>query len=222
MTRTHVLPAAALAAVFALAGCGGGDHDMSTMSPAAGASTTAASSAPGSAGSGSPTGSAPASTAGFNDADTAFLTGMIPHHRQAVEMAKLAAKAGDPKVKALAVTIEAAQGPEITTMAGLLQAAGKPVPDEGASMGDHAGMGHSTGEMTGMASEEEMTRLEGTTGPEFDRMFLTLMTRHHEGAVQMARTQQASGQHPDVKALATTIAADQTREIAEMARLLEG
>lgn len=222
MTRTHVLPAAALAAVFALAGCGG-DHDMSTMSPAAGASTTAAPSAPGSVGSGSPTGSAPASAAAFNDADTAFLTGMIPHHRQAVEMAKLAAaKAADPKVKALAATIEAAQGPEITTMTGLLKAAGKPVPDEGASMGDHAGMGHSTGEMTGMASQEEMTKLEGAAGPEFDRMFLTLMTRHHEGAVQMARTQQAQGQHPEVKALATTIAADQTREIAEMTRLLEG
>lgn len=76
-------------------------------------------------------------------------------------------------------------------------------------------------EMAGMMSPEQMAELEASSGTAFDRLWLTGMVAHHEGAVVMAQTEQAQGAHPYAVALAETIEADQTAEIAEMRRLLE-
>ncbi|GAB7191695.1 DUF305 domain-containing protein [Kineococcus sp. NUM-3379] len=194
-----------------LAACGGGDsgsggHDMGSMgssaTPSASAGSPATEAAPG----------APA--AGHNNVDTAFAQDMIVHHEGAVEMASLAAeRAGSQQVKDLALEIIAAQGPEIEQMSGWLESWGEPVE----AAGEHSAHG---GGMPGMMSEEEMGAMEDASGAEFDRMFLEGMIEHHRGAVDMARTEQAEGADPDAKALAATIEADQTREIAEMQRLL--
>jgi uncharacterized protein (DUF305 family) len=75
--------------------------------------------------------------------------------------------------------------------------------------------------MPGMMSDEDMTALEKATGAEFDQMFLTMMIEHHEGAIEMARTEQADGEYADAKALAEDIETAQTEEIQTMQGLLK-
>jgi uncharacterized protein (DUF305 family) len=154
----------------------------------------------------------------FNDADVTFATDMIPHHRQATEMAAMAAeRSQDPEIKKLASAIQAAQQPEIDTMSSWLKAWGKPIPEGTAGM---EGMDHATGDMPGMMTTEEMNQLHNKTGVGFDRMFLTMMIEHHEGAIRMAETEQANGSNPDAVALAKKIAQDQQAEIKTMQELL--
>ncbi|MDA3649461.1 DUF305 domain-containing protein [Saccharopolyspora indica] len=158
---------------------------------------------------------APASQeqAASNAADVTFAQGMIPHHEQAIEMSRLAPeRAESQQVKDLAKQIEAAQGPEIATLNGWLG-------EWGAGPGaDHSSMGH--GDMGGMMTGDEMTQLEQSKGAEFDRMFLELMIKHHEGAVTMARTELSDGQFPAAKQMAQQIIDAQQAEIDTMRALL--
>jgi len=156
----------------------------------------------------------------FNDADVTFTQSMIPHHEQAVQMAKMAKMhASTPEVKNLADKIEVAQGPEIATMKGWLKDWAK---DESGSVGgmDHDSGGMDRGAMPGMMSDEDMSRLGVATGAGFDQMFLTMMIDHHTGAIEMAKTEQSKGKNADAKALAKKIEADQTAEITQMKKLL--
>ncbi len=151
---------------------------------------------------------------------------MIPHHQQAVEMAKLAAsRAGNPQVKQLAATIEAAQQPEIATMTGWLTTWGQPttmpgMPGMPSASSGHGGHDMGGGTMPGMMSEGDMMILEGLTGAEFDRSFLTMMTAHHQGAVDMAKAEQTEGLYRPAIDLAKSIQTSQTTEIRTMKDLL--
>lgn len=204
MNRTTLrrarLTAGLIAGVVVLAGCSNGADDGT----AAGGS--AASSAAGSA-------SASAS-AEFNDADVAFVQGMLPHHEGALEMAQLAeGRAQDPRVLDLASRIEAAQEPEIETMTGWLAAWGQPESD------DMGGMDHGGGmDMGGM--DMDMSGLEAASGTEFDRMFLEMMSEHHQQAVEMAETEISDGENTDAVALAEEISTSQAAEIEEMQTVL--
>lgn len=145
-----------------------------------------------------------------NAQDVMFARMMIPHHRQAVEMSALATgRASSERVTRLAERIRAAQAPEIRTMSGWLTSWGEPVP---------SGPVHH--DMPGMMSAEDMRHLEGLSGPAFDRAFLEMMIRHHEGAVAMARDELAHGSYGPATRLAASIVAGQSAEIAEMRRLL--
>ena len=144
---------------------------------------------------------------------------MIPHHEQAVEMAKLAKQhASTAEVKKLADKIAGAQGPEIDTMKGWLKDW-----DQSGSDGSMSGMGDSSGsaaEMQGMMSDAQMSALSSSAGADFDQMFLTMMVAHHTGAIEMAKTEQAKGKNADAKELAKKIEAGQTAELVEMKQLL--
>ncbi|WP_336320353.1 DUF305 domain-containing protein [Streptomyces lavendofoliae] len=169
-----------------------------------------------------PSASAPAPTGqgAHNAADVAFAQGMIPHHRQAVDMADMARdRASATEVKELAAAIRKAQDPEIRTLSGWLTTWGEEVPGEDASAGHSAHTGHGDG-MTGMMTEQEMRQLERSSGRAFDTEFLKLMVKHHEGAVAMARTEQVKGSYPPAKAMAGDIVASQSAEIARMRKLL--
>ncbi|NYV78695.1 DUF305 domain-containing protein, partial [Streptomyces sp. UH6] len=156
----------------------------------------------------------PASPGGRNSADVAFAQGMIPHHRQAVEMADLApGRAGSDEVRSLAAEIKKAQGPEITTLSGWLTSWGEEQPAEDA--GGHAA--HGAG---GMMSAQDMELLRKASGAAFDRAFLRMMIEHHEGAVAMARTETAEGSHAPAREMAGGITASQTAEIERMEKLL--
>jgi uncharacterized protein (DUF305 family) len=142
---------------------------------------------------------------------------MIPHHGQAIEMAKLAAtRASSSQVKTLAQKIEGAQDPEIKTMSEWLKAWGEDVP--AADMGSMAGHGS----MSGMMSADEMAKLEKASGAEFDTMFVEMMIRHHQGAIEMAKSEQTDGKNAEAKELAAQIEKAQTAEIGEMRALTNG
>jgi uncharacterized protein (DUF305 family) len=156
----------------------------------------------------------------FIDADVTFAQGVIPHYQQTIDMAKLAdGRAESAEVKQLAADIEAAQGPEMETMTGWLEAWGQVVPGGDMSAMDHGDM--SGDGMAGMMSQDDMDELEAASGAQFDRMFLTMMIEHHEGAIEMAKSEQADGENPDAIALAEKVEADQTAEIQEIQALLE-
>lgn len=160
------------------------------------------------------------SNAAFNDADVTFAQDMIPHHRQATEMAALASgRTKNPDVLDLAAQITAAQKPEIDTMSGWLKSWDKEVPSDSSMGGMHHGGGSS--DMPGMMSDDDMASLKAATGAAFDKQFLTMMTEHHEGAIKMAKTEEADGKFAGTVALAKTIQADQAAEIATMAKLLQ-
>lgn len=156
----------------------------------------------------------PAATGAHNSADVAFATAMIPHHGQAVVMSDLViARGSSADVKALARRMKQTQLAEIATMAGWLQGWGAPVPDPYA-VGRHLpGMGH------GMMDAAQLGRLKGTAGVAADKVFLTLMPMHHQGAIEMARIEQAQGANPEARKLARSIIGTQAAEIAKMRQL---
>ncbi|MFI1583450.1 DUF305 domain-containing protein [Embleya sp. NPDC020630] len=204
-TRTLALTAAVLSGALVLAACGSDDKDKSSAKASTSVSAPAAASAPASA-----SASAPASAGAFNDADVMFAQMMIPHHEQAVEMAKEApAKGADTEVKKLAATIEAAQAPEIKLMKGWLTTWGKPTSAPG-------GMNHGGG----MMSEADMTAFKASTGADFDRRFLTMMIEHHNGAIAMAETELAQGVDPAARKLAEQIKSSQAAEVQQMRQML--
>jgi uncharacterized protein (DUF305 family) len=199
--RALLAGVAAMSALVVLAACGGNDDDTGNMNHGGGAASGA---------------SSPVS-APVNDADVEFAQMMIPHHKQAVQMAGLAeTRAGDAQIKQLAAQIKAAQDPEIKTMTGWLTAWGKPstMPSGGHDM---PGMSSMPGEM----SDEDMVKLEAAKGTEFDRMFAQMMIDHHNGAIEMARDEQAKGSNPDAKALAATIEKTQTAEVGTLQQALD-
>ncbi len=164
-----------------------------------------------------PMGTPSASIGDFNSADATFVTGMIPHHEQAIQMADLLlGKDGiDPRVVDLAEQIKDAQGPEIETMTSWLAEWGIPYDD--AMSEGMGGMYHGDG----MMSEADMTALESATGAEATRLFLEGMIVHHQGAVQMAQSVIENGQNSAVATLAHAIIDGQTAEIATMRDILE-
>ena len=147
----------------------------------------------------------------WNDADQDFLTDMVPHHAQALEMAKLArTRADDPEVRAIADRIGDAQGAEIVGMSGWLQERGLEVPTL-EDVEHHMSMA-----MAGMLTPEQMDALAAADGARFDRLYLAGMIQHHRGAVQMAREQLRSGADILVTEMATDVLAGQTAEIQRM------
>jgi uncharacterized protein (DUF305 family) len=204
-TRAAVAGAALVLSVT-LSACGGG-----TTAPTAAPTTT------------EPPVSAPADAgAEHNDTDISFAQMMIPHHEQALAMAEMALeRAESPEVKSLAEQIKAAQDPEIATLNGFLESWGAP-PAEGGMSGmpgmDHPGMGDSAS--SGMMNDDEMDQLGGARGAEFDRMFLEMMIKHHEGAVTESQREVADGANQQAKDLASQIISGQTAEIEQMRQLL--
>ena len=152
--------------------------------------------------------------ADFNKADVSFAQDMIPHHRQATEMADMAeSRTQNSEVLELASKITAAQQPEIDLMSGWLKSWGEDVPEE------MSGMDHSGG-MPGMMNSEDMAALEESSGDEFDQMFLTSMIEHHESAIEMAKAEEEEGKFKDAITLAQKIQKDQAAEIRTMKALL--
>lgn len=187
-TRTSLT---ALLSTLALAACAG---DGGTAADTATADETA---------------DTPATGAELSEAETTYLTDMVPHHAQAVEMAELVPdRAEHDELRDFATGIVASQTEEISQMEGLLG-------EEAGGM-DHS-MGGGSSSMTGMMSDEDMTALEGLTGNAFDLRFLEMMTVHHMGALEMSAEVLAAGPSDEVRELAEGIVAEQESEIAQMA-----
>ncbi|MFE0647290.1 DUF305 domain-containing protein [Streptomyces sp. NPDC059534] len=205
--RKFALVGAVAATGLLLSACGtddamsGMDHS-GTSAPATATATT-----PGAA-------AEAAAPGAFNDADVMFAQMMIPHHEQALEMAKLAdGRAEDAEVKELVAAVERAQDPEIAKMRAWLKGWGKPE-----SAGHGSGSGHG---MSGMMSEQDMKDLAAAQGKDFDRTFAELMIAHHDGAVAMAKDEQKNGRNATAKKLADDVVRTQSEEIAALRKILD-
>jgi uncharacterized protein (DUF305 family) len=158
----------------------------------------------------------------WSDADIAFLTGMIPHHAQAVIMAGWAPTHGAREdVATLCERMLIGQTDEIRWIKQWLADRGVPVAETSthtAHNGEHAKL------MPGMLTDAEMAALDKARGPEFDRLFLVGMIKHHEGAVHMVdELMKAYGaaQDDSLYQFASDVYADQSAEIDVMKRMLE-
>ncbi len=161
----------------------------------------------------------------FNLADVDFMQGMIPHHAQAVKMAKMAPTQGESKaLKILCERIVVGQGDEIKLMQQWLSDRGQDVPAAD-SMRHKMKMGDMVHEMLmpGMLTDEEMAALSRARGKEWDRLFLIGMIKHHQGAIDMVEVLHKSYgalQGDDIFKFASDVYADQTTEIAVMTQML--
>jgi uncharacterized protein (DUF305 family) len=161
----------------------------------------------------------------YADADVDFMAGMIPHHAQAVIMAGWAPTHGARQdVAILCERIVVGQRDEIAMMQTWLRDRGLEVPDA-TSTRHKMKMGDSVHEMLmpGMLSDEEMAALDKARGPEFDRLFLEGMIRHHQGAIDMVDVlfkAYGAAQDETVFKFASDVYADQGIEIAKMHEML--
>jgi uncharacterized protein (DUF305 family) len=154
--------------------------------------------------------------AGFTVADVRFMQNMIGHHAQAIAMAALAPSRGAAEnVLRLAQKIDISQRDEIVFMKRWLLERNQAAPDDAQA---HAMM------MPGMLTPQMMAQLSAVRGREFDRLFLTFMIGHHEGALQMVSElfkSSASAQDPDLFRFATDVDVDQRDEIFVMHKMLD-
>lgn len=158
-------------------------------------------------------------------ADVHFMSGMIHHHAQAVLIAKWAPTHGaSAELQRLAERIVVGQNDEIALMQHWLRDRGEPVPDgsAGPMKMQMNGMEHEM-LMPGMLSDAQLGQLDAARGMAFDRLFLTFMIQHHEGAVTMVDElfgSQGAGQDEVVFRFASDVYADQTTEIDRMEKML--
>ncbi|WP_461666046.1 DUF305 domain-containing protein [Gordonia sputi] len=226
--RTRMLAACAvIAAVVGIAGCSTSDSGSdSASSTSTEASRNATSSQ-----------SASADSTKHNAADVTFNQMMIPHHQQAIAMADLVpSRTENTAVRELATQIKNAQQPEIDQMTQRLASWGVSTTPDSQGAQDHGTMDHGSvdhgsvdhgsmdmgngGEGMGMMSAQEMAAMENARGQEFDTLWLKGMIAHHQGAIDMAKTELANGIDPASRALAEQITTSQQAEIAGMRSML--
>jgi uncharacterized protein (DUF305 family) len=161
----------------------------------------------------------------YSDADVDFMSGMIPHHAQAVIMAGWAPSHGARKdVAILCERIVVGQRDEIATMQTWLRDRSLPVPDATSTRMKMKmnGVEHDM-LMPGMLTDEEMAALDRARGPEFDRLFLEGMIKHHQGAIDMVDVlfkAYGAAQDEVVFKFASDVYADQSIEIDRMNKML--
>jgi uncharacterized protein (DUF305 family) len=163
----------------------------------------------------------------YSDADIAFMTGMIPHHAQAVIMGRWAPSHGArADVAILCERIVVGQTDEIRSMQQWLSDHDQPVPDATSTRMKMKmnGVEHEM-LMPGMLTDEEMAELDRSRGPEFDRLFLVGMMKHHQGAIDMVNDlfkAYGAAQDDTIYKFASDVFADQSIEIGVMQKMLEG
>ena len=162
----------------------------------------------------------------YSEADVEFMSGMIPHHAQAVLIAGWAASHGArPDLRTMCERMVVSQRDEIETMRNWLRDRGEPVPAPDAT--HHRmkmnGMEHDM-LMPGMLSAEELAQLDQARNAEWDALFIKAMIRHHQGALKMVDDlyeTRGALQDEDLFKFVSDLYADQTAEIERMEKMLE-
>lgn len=138
-----------------------------------------------------------------------FAQMMIPHHEQAISMSEIALKKSrNQAILKLSNQIKSLQGTEKSQLAYWLKAT-----DSSMTM-DH------DMQMSGMLTTKELALLKRLNGTQFDRTFLQLMIKHHQGALEMLDLISDS-KNTEAKALAKAIKSAQSKEITSMKLLLK-
>jgi uncharacterized protein (DUF305 family) len=160
-----------------------------------------------------------------SQADVDFMQGMIMHHSQAVEMTALIASHTENKdLRLLGARISSSQSDEIKFMRRWLAARGEPVSMTARTMPGMDMSHESMALMPGMLTPEQMEALRKAKGAEFDRLFLTGMIQHHNGALTMVKElfdTAGAGQDADLFNFATDADNTQRAEIRIMQTMLE-
>jgi uncharacterized protein (DUF305 family) len=177
----------------------------------------------------------------INSSDVKFMQDMIHHHGQAIEMVTLLnQRTQRADMKLLGQRISISQNDEMKMMKTWLSRRGQ--AENGAGMAGMAGMDHSMpgmdmsampgmapdpdkAMMPGMLTPRQMKELAAAQGPAFDRLFLTGMIKHHEGALNMVHelmAQPGAGEDSDLFDFTAGVIADQSAEIQRMQGLLAG
>lgn len=162
-----------------------------------------------------------------NPADVEFMSGMIHHHAQALVMAELASThSASNAIRTLSERITVSQNDEIALMELWLRDHGQPVPERmtTAAMMTPGGAHDHRGMMPGMITPEQMAQLGAASGAEFDRLYLTYMIQHHEGALLMVEklfATEGGGVDDFIYKVASDTFADQGSEIDRMQAMLE-
>ncbi|UBV43377.1 DUF305 domain-containing protein [Deinococcus taeanensis] len=152
---------------------------------------------------------------GETSREVRFVREMIQHHTQAIDMAtRIRDRTRNAELRTLALDIMLSQQEQVGQMHGWLTLWGRPWAGEGMSAGHARAMG--------MATPAEVNRITALPEGQAEVTFLQLMTRHHQGALQMVTPVLRSGVRPEVQALARQIQAAQSAEITLMTRLLGG
>ncbi|GAA0430583.1 hypothetical protein Acor_46320 [Acrocarpospora corrugata] len=146
--------------------------------------------------------------AGHNEADVTFAASLIPHHLQTLDLTQLAAtRAHDLWVRDLAARVRSQREPEIRVLKGLLDTWGEtPLPRDQ--------------KLPGGVTQADLTDLAAASGATFDRLFITLLIDHHEGALALAQAEEAKGVQADAKALAGGVVVTHEAELKEMKKYL--
>jgi uncharacterized protein (DUF305 family) len=160
----------------------------------------------------------------YTPADVHFVAGMIGHHAQAIQMAGWAPSHGASlSVRVLCERIVVAQNDEIVFAQRWLREHGEYVPPADPRGHIMQGMDHPM-LMPGMLTPEQMAQLDAAHGPEFDRLFLTFMIQHHQGAITMVQQLLAvpgAAQDGPIFRFASDVNVDQTTEINRMTLMLD-
>jgi len=155
--------------------------------------------------------------AGFTEADVRFMQGMIAHHAQAIYMSRMAAAHdANAKLRKFAGKIDQSQRAEIKLMQDWLRSNSQFAPDTSSWRNMS---------MPGMLTAEQLAQLDASKGTDFDRLFLTFMIQHHQGALKMVKDlfdTPRAGQDVDVSVFANDVTTVQTAEIGTMYQMLNG
>ncbi len=150
-----------------------------------------------------------------NRADVVFATHMIPHHQQGADLAAMVpAHSTNPDLGKLAGSIATTQISEIKSLANLVT--------QWSTQPDADTRGPADTAMTGMVSQATLTKLGTLNGADFDKLWLQSMISHHQGAIEMAKTEANNGNNPDAIAMAKKMASAQQAEVDQMTKMLGG
>lgn len=174
-----------------------------------------------------------AATPTNDSVEAGFARDMQAHHAQAVQMSVLVRdRTADPDVRNLALDVLLTQQQQIGQMYGWLDQWNLPQTSSGPAMGwmpddtegmsgmQHGSTSKGAAGMPGMATAEDLARLQEASGAEAERLYLQLMIPHHEGGVAMAKAAVERAEDPEVRRLAQTIVDSQTAEIALLRDML--
>jgi uncharacterized protein (DUF305 family) len=156
-----------------------------------------------------------------NDVDVGFLQDMRDHHDQAIQMSLIYLTRPDtaPGLRTVARSVLVGQGVDIGRMIQLLR--DLDAPEAAETDEAMAWMGMPTTQMPGMATEEQLEELGAASGADADRLFVELMSAHHQGGIHMAEFAATEAGDAEVRAMAASLATSQADEILELQRELE-
>jgi len=160
-----------------------------------------------------------------SQADVSFMQGMIMHHAQAIEMtALISSHTENRELRLLGARISSSQSSEIRLMKRWLAIRGERISMMPAEMPGMDRSHESMHLMPGMLTPEQMTALRKANGEEFDRLFLTGMIQHHNGALTMVKDlfdTAGAGQDAELFNFATDADNSQRAEIRIMESMLQ-